>query len=183
MQCACQRSVGQCPGIIANEVLRVTNHREEQPSRASQAAPASAISRAGPRALTQQASNSRQRPGYGSFTRAVMCSGKAEINRYPSPWLSHPVGSHAVASATVAQWSASTSCPNAKYSLVHIGNPALPQGCNLTQRSSGHATASRVWPPFHFGSNPACLRARLNSNVRAQYSALPKYHNPQDKTR
>ena len=47
----------------------------------------------------------------------------------------------------------------------------------LTQRSSGRAPASRVWPPFHSGSNPACLRAPLYANVRftTVYKIVPLF--------
>ena len=36
----------------------------------------------------------------------------------------------------------------------------------LTLRSSGRAPAVRLWPSFHSGPKPSCLRAPLNSNVR-----------------
>ena len=51
----------------------------------------------------------------------------------------------------------------------------------LTHRSSGLAPAGRLWPSFHSGPNPPCLREPLNSNVRrrkrhgaARHSTLSK---------
>ena len=38
--------------------------------------------------------------------------------------------------------------------------------CALTLRSSGLAPANLLWPSFHSGPKPACLREPLNSNVR-----------------
>ena len=40
--------------------------------------------------------------------------------------------------------------------------------CGLTLRSSGLATANLLWPSFHSGPKPACLREPLNSNVRCR---------------
>ena len=159
--------MGQCPGTSANEALCATHHREEQPSRANQAAPANASGFASLRATTREASTSCQGQGTG-------CSREPpDAQARPKPGSTCHRARLArlaatPASATVAQWSASTSPATAKSSLVHIGNQALPQSCNLTQRSSGHAPAGRCRPSFHSGPSPRCLREPLMSNVRLQ---------------
>ena len=66
------------------------------PSSQATSFPPKASSRcARPRASTREASTSCQGQGTVRSHEPTSCSGKAEIGQYRSPWLSHPVGSHA----------------------------------------------------------------------------------------
>ena len=113
MPCDCQRSVGQCSGVIANEVLRATEYCEAQPSRKNQAALTSVrrcrfarpccagqsvneLPAKGVKPLCQPASihtrgfNLLPRPGYGSFTRAHLLLRQGRTQAAPATEAASP---------------------------------------------------------------------------------------------